>query len=150
MVFNFSSIAVGKKYEIQIFFVASSEKEAMRLGEQLANSHHRIAVDWVPADLQAAEAVKQAMVAQQSWTPTAIILDYESYGEEMWGILRSLRSAIGDRYVEIVVFDLPIEQLERSDLKAANITVVQALSQFSLGSIDDSLRRQSELPSCAN
>ncbi len=149
MVSNIHAIAADRSIRIQIFFVASCEKEAVRLSGQLANSDYRISVDWIAADLRVANAVKHGMAAQQSWTPTAIILDYQSYGEEMWSILRSLRRTIGDRYVEFVVFDLPTEELDRPDLNAPNITVVQSLSQFTLGYIDDSVRRRSELPGCA-
>ena len=124
MAYNFGSFAANHKVEIRIFFVTSNEEDASRFAARFANVGYRIVITWVHAGQRAIDDITASMCALQSWTPTAIILDYSSFGEELWDVLQSIRRAIGDRYVEYVVFDVPDVDFERSDLHAANTTLV--------------------------
>jgi hypothetical protein len=110
--------------EVQIYFVTSSKNEAKLLAKRLVGLTHSIEVNWVRGDQRAGNAIKNAMASRMSWAPSAIILDYASLGKGLWSLFGSLRRAVGDRYVEYVVFDLPRDECERPELCAANVTVL--------------------------
>ena len=124
MAYNFGSFAADHKVEIRIFFVTSYEDDAARFAARFTNVGYRIVITWVRASQLAVDDITASMCALPSFTPTAIILDYSSFGGEMWDVLQSIRQAIGDRYVEYVVFDVPDVEFECSDLRAANTTFV--------------------------
>jgi hypothetical protein len=130
MAFNFGVFAADQNFEIQIFFVTSTQEEATLLAERFVNSAYRIAVTWVRADSNATLAITDAMSGRDAWLPTAIVLDFASYGQGLWNEFRKLRRAIGDRYVEYVVFDVPAEEIEQAGLRSANITMVPTESCF--------------------
>jgi hypothetical protein len=124
MAYNFGSFAANHKVEIRIFFVTSNEEDAGRFAARFANVGYRIVITWVHASQSAIDDITASMCALPSFTPTAIILDYSSFGGEMSDVLQSMRQAIGDRYVEYVVFDVPDVEFERSELHGANTTIV--------------------------
>ena len=80
--------------------------------------------------MMSTRAITGAMTATGTWMPTAIVLDYASYGQRLWSEFRKLRRAIGDRYVEYVVFDVPAGEVEPTGLRGANITMVRDGASF--------------------
>lgn len=134
MVFKFGAIAADRSVEIQIYFVTGSEDDVVRLAERFVSSAYRIDVTWVQADIKAAAVIRDAMAARQSWSPSAIILDYTSFGHSLWNFFWGLRQGLGDRYVEYVVFDLPDDEIERPELQAANVTAIAMSSDHTRSS----------------
>lgn len=126
MVYNFGAIAAGHRVDVQLFFVTGSEEEAARLSKRFVNSAYHVTVTWVRADTVATEVIKDAMAANITSTPSAIIIDYDSFGSALWSFFRSLRAAIGGRYVEYVIVDLPAGESELAELQAANVTAMPA------------------------
>jgi hypothetical protein len=126
MFYNFGAIVADRRVDIQLFFVTSGEEEAARLSKRFVNSAYHVTVTWVQANRLASDVIKDAMAANLANTPSAIIIDYDSFGPTFFSFFRSLRGAIGDRYVEYVIVDLPADENEHPDLRAANVTAMPA------------------------
>jgi hypothetical protein len=127
MVYNFGAIVADRRVDIQLFFVTSCEEEATCLAKRFTNSAYHVTVTWVLANRLATEVIKAAMAADISKTPSAIIIDYDSFRHSLWGFFRSLRQAIGDYYVEYVIVGLPADEKAHTELQAANVTAMQAM-----------------------
>jgi hypothetical protein len=128
MVFNFGTITADRSFEIRLFFVTSVEEEAVHLAGLFSNLAYRITVTWVQADFHAADTIKDIMAAQLPSIPSAIILDYDSFGQGLWNIFRTLRCTMGERYVEYVIVDLPESETGHFDLQAANVTAIPSVN----------------------
>jgi hypothetical protein len=131
MFYNFGDIVADHRVDVQLFFVTSSEDQAGRLSKRFVNSAYHVAVTWVQANRLATEVIKDAMAANLANTPSAIIIDYDSFGPVFWRFFSSLRGAIGDRYVEYVIVDLPADENEHAELQAANVTAMPAADSTS-------------------
>lgn len=126
---NPGDIVADRRADIHLFFVTSNEEEAPRLAKRFVNSAYHVTVTWVRAVWLAPEVIKDAMAARLCITPSAIIIDYDSFGPSFLGFFRSLRGAIGDHYVEYVIVDLPADENEHPELQAANVTTLLAVAQ---------------------
>jgi hypothetical protein len=124
MSYDAGPAAANGSFAVDIYFVTDSQNEAVLLAKRLLGLAQRVAVNWVSGDQRAVATIEQALKTRGASAPSAIILDYASLGKRLWSIFKALRRAIGDRYVEYVVFDLPSEECQRPELRAANVTTM--------------------------
>jgi hypothetical protein len=94
------SLLPGK---ISVLFVTSQNESADHLSALLGKSRVNIEVEWVDTAHGTLETVKQRLALKTSEDPSIVLLDYRTYGPDIWPFIVACVGAMPRHKIEWLV-----------------------------------------------